>query len=62
MTTFERAVLQNLVAVVGAVTDIIMQDKLVNGLFEFLVSLSRVINLVFGIFACGCIVQLWIVL
>ena len=32
MTSLERAVLQNLVAVVGAVTDIIMQDELVNGL------------------------------
>jgi hypothetical protein len=62
MTALERAVLQNLMAVMGAVTDIVMQDELVNRLLEFFVSCSQILNLIFRVFAGGCAVQLRIVL
>ena len=52
--------------VMGAVTDIIMQDELVNGLLEFLVSRFQIINLyleysrVGAPFSCGSCCEQWL--
>ncbi len=57
MTAFEGAVLEDLMAMVGAVTDIVMEHQLMDGLAQLLISFLRIGDPVGGFFLRGGVIQ-----